>query len=147
MARGPLSLKAKLAIAGACVAVTAATIAAPAPPGTLVRRLANAGAGRHDPDSRDPLTTVPLDMRALRRVGTIARGGSLFLEFPRTNAQLAHDLLGATTVLVPDALPAQSVQGARWILAYGVRASLPPGTSARHTWRLAPSVTLVEVRR
>jgi hypothetical protein len=147
MARAPLSLKAKLGIAGACVAITAATVAAPAPPGTLVRRLANAGAGRHDPDSPNPLTTAPLDAEALRRAGAIVRGGALFLEFPRVNAQLAHDLLGATTVLVPDARPAERARDASWILAYGVHPSLPPGTSARRTWRLAPSVTLVEVRR
>src|SRR5690349_20821686 len=101
--RPPLSHRARLGIAAACLAFVAATVAVPAPPGTIVRRLANAGAGRHDPNGPDPLTTAAIDSAALRRAGHIVHGGTLLLEVPPGEAQLSHDLLGAVSVLVPSA--------------------------------------------
>lgn len=117
-------------------------------PGAALRRVANAGADRSDPDSPDPLTTAPLDLHALRRAALIIGSGTFFVRAPTRDPQLAaHDLPGVAVLLFAPAVPTTSIRRADWILSYGTRPLVPAGVAVRRTWRLAPSIAVVEVRR
>jgi hypothetical protein len=117
-------------------------------PGAPLRRLANAGAGRSDPNRPDPLTTASVDMGALRRAAAIAGSGTIYLRAPPGNPQLAaHDLPGLVTLLFLPAVPTTKLHRADWILSYGVRPLVPGDVVPRRVWHVTPSIALIEVRR
>lgn len=139
--------KERLAAAAVFLAVIAAVTLAPGPLGQPLRRLANAGADRSDPNSPDPITTATVDVAALRRASRLIGAGTFYLNAPPSDPQLSgHDLPGVANLFLSPAVPTHDIGKADWILSYDVGPLVPPGITPSRIWRLSAGIALIEVR-
>jgi hypothetical protein len=102
----------------------------------------------YDADSRDPITTVPVDVDALRRAAELLPDDATYglVVLDETSGQLTHDVEGVARLLFLPALLVDDPADAGWILRYG-DAPLPRGVRPLERIRVGSEVTLVRVRR
>ena len=101
----------------------------------------------YDADSRDPITTVPVDVDALRRAAAILPDDAVYgiVVLDETSGQLTHDVEGVARLLFLPALPAKDPARGDWILRYGA-AQLPAGTRVAERVQVADGIALYRVR-
>lgn len=126
------------AVLGALVAVAAVTPQLESP----MSRLAN-----YDADSGAPVTTVAVDVAAIRRAAAILPTGTTYYLHVNdlTNGQLTHDLDGVVRLYFLPSVPVSQLRDARWILSWQHPQRVPAGVRARRTYRVGNDVYLVRV--
>jgi hypothetical protein len=115
-ARGRAAVVAALVLLFGVVAVT------PSPLGAPIRRLANVGAHRSDPNSPDPIYDTTINGAAIQRAARLVDGrGTYYLAYGRADPQLAHDLPDSASLYFPPAIMTTDPAEADWVLAYHVQ--------------------------
>jgi hypothetical protein len=131
MKRLPLILL--LVLATALVAATPAT-------NGLMSRLA-----AYDADSADPITTVPVDIAAIRRAAGLVPDEASYALVVNGDGQLQHDVDGVVRLHFMPSLPVTDRAEADWLLVYGGGAP-PAGSSVAERVRVGELVDLYRLR-
>ena|ERR1700690_651719 len=100
-------------------------------------------------ESGDPITTVAVDIGAIKRARAILPSrSSYYIELPTGPAagQLRNDVGGVVGMYFLPSLQVNRAGSANWVLAYGVGAALPPLTKALQRYDLGGDVYLVRIR-
>jgi hypothetical protein len=121
------------------VAVAAVTPKLDAP----FRRLA-----KYQGHSGDPLTSVPIDVAAVKRARTIMPPGSRYFVYLPSGpafAQEQNDLDGVALFYLLPSLRVRHAADAGWVLAYGVGRALPQGVNAARRYPLGGGAFLVRL--
>jgi hypothetical protein len=107
-----------------------------------MRRLAN-----YDADPAAPVTTVAVDLAAIRRAAKILPAGTTYYLYvnDQSRGQLTHDLDGVARLYLLPSVPVLRPQDARWILSWMQPQRLPAGFDAQRSYRLAAGIYLVRV--
>lgn len=138
----PLSLRQRALIV-VILALATALLAVVPRINSPISRLAN-----YDADTGDPITTVALDIAAIKRAAALLPRGTtyyIYLE-DNTQGQLTHDLTGVARLFLLPSLPVTRPADARWVLSYKAKTRVPPGLHARKTIRLGDRIYVVRVR-
>ena len=127
----------------AVLLLVALAAAAVGPTQRQYRRLARVPA-----DSGDPLTTVPVDVAAIRRARQVIPRGSNYFVFigpVSANPQLLHDVLGVSLYTLSPSLPVRRAAEASWILSYKAPTLVPPNLRPLSVHSLGDKVYAVRV--
>jgi hypothetical protein len=100
-------------------------------------------------DTGEPLTTAPVDARAIRRARNVIAPGSTYFVYTggaARNPQLFSDVLGVAVYSLMPSLPVKHAREASWVLSYRAPTLTPPSVRALSRVALGDGVYAVRVR-